>query len=82
MLLILVGLLGLLAAASNPGSILDGIHSWLFGSFGQSWFVPDALAFGVGAYLLWPNAPRPRPLDLRLERALVPLARRADKSAI
>ena len=64
MLLILVGLLGLLAAASNPGSILDGIHSWLLGSFGHSWFVPDALAFGVGAYLLWPNAPRPRPLDL------------------
>src|SRR5438270_1488465 len=63
-LLILVGLLGLLAAASNPGSILDGIHSWLLGSFGHSWFVPDALAFGVGAYLLWPSAPRPRPLDL------------------
>jgi S-DNA-T family DNA segregation ATPase FtsK/SpoIIIE len=63
-LLILVGLLGLLAVASNPGSILSGIHDWLRVAFGRTWFVPVGGALGIGAYLLWPNAPRPRPLDL------------------
>ena len=60
----LVGLIGLIAAASLPGSMLAGIRDWLFASFGRAWFVPVALAVGSGAYLLWPNAPRPRPLDL------------------
>ena len=63
-LLILVGVLGLIAAASLPGSLLGGIRDWLFASFGRAWFVPVGLAMGAGAYLLWPNAPRPRPLDL------------------
>jgi S-DNA-T family DNA segregation ATPase FtsK/SpoIIIE len=63
-LLVLIGLLGLLSAASNPGSVLDGTRTWLVGSFGHAWFVPDALAFTVGAYLLWPSAPHLRPLDL------------------
>ena len=63
-LLLLVGLLGLLAAASGQGSILMGIRDWLLGSFGRAWFVPVAAALGTGAYLLWPNAPRPRPLDV------------------
>src|SRR5207248_2255732 len=63
-LLILVGLIGLIAAASLSGSLLGGIRDWLFASFGRAWFVPVALAIGAGAYLLWPNAPRPRPLDL------------------
>ncbi len=63
-LLLLVGLLGLLAAASNQGSLLGGIRDWLLGSFGRAWFVPVAACMGAGAYLLWPNAPRPRPLDI------------------
>ncbi|HLZ93726.1 MAG TPA: DNA translocase FtsK [Candidatus Dormibacteraeota bacterium] len=63
-LLILVGVLGLIAAASLSGSLLGGIRDWLFASFGRAWFVPVALAMGSGAYLLWPSAPRPRPLDL------------------
>src|SRR5215467_6364106 len=63
-LLLLVGLLGLLAAASNQGSLLGGIRDWLLGSFGRAWFVPVAACLGTGAYLLWPNAPRPRPLDI------------------
>src|SRR6266480_4651667 len=63
-LLLLIGLLGLLAAASNQGSILAGIREWLLGSFGRAWFVPVAASLGTGAYLLWPNAPRPRPLDV------------------
>jgi DNA segregation ATPase FtsK/SpoIIIE, S-DNA-T family len=63
-LLLLVGLLGVLAAASNQGSILAGIREWLLGSFGRAWFVPVAVSLGAGAYLLWPKAPRPRPLDL------------------
>jgi S-DNA-T family DNA segregation ATPase FtsK/SpoIIIE len=63
-LLLLVGLLGMLAAASNQGSILAGIREWLLGNFGRAWFVPVAASLGTGAYLLWPKAPRPRPLDV------------------
>ncbi len=64
MLLLLAGLLGVLAAASNQGSILAGIRDWLLGNFGRAWFVPVAASLGTGAYLLWPKAPRPRPLDV------------------
>ena len=63
-LLLLLGLLGVLAAASNQGSILAGIREWLLSSFGRAWFVPVAASLGTGAYLLWPKAPRPRPLDV------------------
>jgi len=63
-LLILVGLLGLLAAASNSGSMLAGIRDWLLGGFGRAWFVPVGAAIAAGAYLLWPSAPRLRPLDV------------------
>ncbi|MHB8685950.1 MAG: hypothetical protein ACYDB4_02010, partial [Candidatus Dormibacteraceae bacterium] len=63
-LLILVALLGLLALASNAGSILTGIRDWLNTTFDRAWFVPVAAALGLGAYLLWPKAPRPRPVDL------------------
>jgi S-DNA-T family DNA segregation ATPase FtsK/SpoIIIE len=63
-LLILVALLGLLSLASNAGSILTGLRQWLTGSFGNAWFVPVAAALGLGAYLLWPRAPRPRPVDI------------------
>src|SRR5260221_7181776 len=63
-LLLLAGLLGVLAAASNQGSILAGIRDWLLGNFGRAWFVPVAASLGTGAYLLWPKAPRPRPLDV------------------
>ncbi len=63
-LLILVALLGLLALASNAGSILTGLRQWLTSSFGSAWFVPVAAALGLGGYLLWPKAPRPRPIDL------------------
>ena len=65
MLLLLVG------AARGAGRgrairarILAGIREWLLGSFGRAWFVPVAASLGTGAYLLWPNAPRPRPLDV------------------
>ena len=64
MLLLLVSLLGVLAAASSQGSILAGIREWLLGNFGRAWFVPVAASLGTGAYLLWPKAPRPRPLDV------------------
>jgi S-DNA-T family DNA segregation ATPase FtsK/SpoIIIE len=63
-LLLLVGLMALLAAASNQGSILAGIREWLLGTFGRAWFVPVAASLSTGAYLLWPKAPRPRPLDV------------------
>ncbi|HEV1991587.1 MAG TPA: DNA translocase FtsK [Candidatus Dormibacteraeota bacterium] len=64
MLLILIALLGLLALASNAGSILIGIHSWLVLTFDRAWFVPVGASLGLGAYLLWPKAPRPRAVDV------------------
>ncbi|MHB8587568.1 MAG: DNA translocase FtsK [Candidatus Dormibacteraceae bacterium] len=63
-LLILIALLGLLALASNAGSILTGLRDWLVATFDRSWFVPVGAALGLGAYLLWPKAPRPRPVDI------------------
>ena len=63
-LLILIALLGILAIASSSGSILAGIREWLLGSFDRAWFVPVGGALALGAYLLWPKAPKPRPVDL------------------
>jgi DNA segregation ATPase FtsK/SpoIIIE, S-DNA-T family len=63
-LLVLVALLGLLAIASNSGSILTGLRDWLLLRFDRAWFVPVGGALAFGAYLLWPKAPRPRPVDL------------------
>jgi DNA segregation ATPase FtsK/SpoIIIE, S-DNA-T family len=63
-LLILVALLGLLALASSAGSILLGIRDWLVSTFDRAWFVPVGSALGLGAYLLWPKAPPPRPVDV------------------
>jgi S-DNA-T family DNA segregation ATPase FtsK/SpoIIIE len=63
-LLILIALLGLLALASNAGSILVGIRDWLIATFDRAWFVPVGAALALGAYLLWPKAPRPRPVDI------------------
>jgi S-DNA-T family DNA segregation ATPase FtsK/SpoIIIE len=63
-LLILAALLGLLAVASNAGSILAGLRAGLLGAFDRGWFIPVAVALAFGAYLLWPKAPRPRPVDL------------------
>jgi S-DNA-T family DNA segregation ATPase FtsK/SpoIIIE len=62
--LILAGLLGLLAVASDAGSILTGIHDWLGSTFDHAWFVPVGGSLALGAYLLWPRAPRPRPVDI------------------
>jgi S-DNA-T family DNA segregation ATPase FtsK/SpoIIIE len=63
-LLILIALLGLLALASNAGSILTGIREWLVAAFDRAWLVPVGAALALGAYLLWPKAPRPRPVDV------------------
>src|ERR1700681_2766641 len=63
-LLILAALLGLLAIASNAGSVLAGLRTGLLGAFDRAWFIPVAVALAFGAYLLWPKAPRPRPVDL------------------
>src|SRR5438552_13749400 len=63
-LLILVGLLGALAVATHAGSILAGLQQWLTTSFGTAWFVPVVGAIALGAYMLWPQAPRPRHLDV------------------
>jgi DNA segregation ATPase FtsK/SpoIIIE, S-DNA-T family len=41
-----------------------GIRGWLITSFGGAWFVPVGASLALGAYLLWPKAPRPRPVDL------------------
>ena len=63
-LLILIALLGLLALSSNAGSILTGLRDWLVAAFDHAWFVPVGAALALGAYLLWPRAPRPRPVDI------------------
>ena len=63
-LLILIALLGLLALASNAGSILMGIRDWLVATFDRAWFVPVGATLGLGGYLLWPKAPRPRGVDI------------------
>jgi DNA segregation ATPase FtsK/SpoIIIE-like protein len=63
-LLILAALLGLLAIASNTGSILAGLREWLLVTFDRAWFVPVGGALAFGAYLLWPRAPKPRPVDV------------------
>jgi S-DNA-T family DNA segregation ATPase FtsK/SpoIIIE len=62
-LLILAGLLALLAVASHAGSILAGLQEWMVASFGRAWFVPVVAVVALGAYMLWPQAPRPRLLD-------------------
>jgi S-DNA-T family DNA segregation ATPase FtsK/SpoIIIE len=57
-------MLGLLALGSHAGSILTGIHDWLMATFDRAWFVPVGAALALGAYLLYPKAPRPRPVDV------------------
>src|SRR5260370_17490642 len=54
----------MLALASSAGSILSGFREWLTMTFDRAGFVPVGAALGLGAYLLWPRAPRPRPVDL------------------
>ena len=63
-LLILVAVLGILAIASSEGSILTGFRDWLLTTFDHALFVPLGGALAFGAYLLWPKAPRPRPVDV------------------
>src|SRR5579859_3679274 len=63
-LLILIALLGLLAIASHAGSILTGIRDGLLTTFDRAWVVPVGAALALGAYLLWPKAPRPRAVDI------------------
>ena len=63
-LLILAALMALLAIASNSGPVLAGLSTALRATFGRGWFIPVAAGLGLGAYLLWPRAPRPRPIDL------------------
>jgi DNA segregation ATPase FtsK/SpoIIIE, S-DNA-T family len=62
--LILAAVLGILAIASSEGSILTGFRDWLLASFDRALFVPLGGALTFGAYLLWPKAPRPRPVDV------------------
>jgi DNA segregation ATPase FtsK/SpoIIIE, S-DNA-T family len=61
-LLILAALLGILAVASAEGSILTGLRDWLLGTFDRALFVPVVGALALGAYLLWPKAPKARPV--------------------
>jgi S-DNA-T family DNA segregation ATPase FtsK/SpoIIIE len=62
--LILAGVMAILAVASSEGSILTGLRDWLLGSFDRTLFVPVGGSLALGAYLLWPRAPRPRPVDV------------------
>jgi DNA segregation ATPase FtsK/SpoIIIE, S-DNA-T family len=62
--LILAALLSILAIASSDGSPLSGIRNWLLTTFDHALFVPVIGALAIGAYLIWPKAPKPRPVDL------------------
>jgi DNA segregation ATPase FtsK/SpoIIIE-like protein len=62
--LILAALLSILAIASSEGSALSGIRDWLLTTFDRALFVPVIGALVIGAYLLWPKAPKPRPVDV------------------
>ena len=44
--------------------MLAGLREWLLASFDRAWFVPVVAGLALGAYLLWPKAPRPRLLDV------------------
>ena len=63
-LILLAALLGVLGILSNAGSILGAIRAGMLSAFGVAWFVPVAAALALGAYLLWPKAPRPRTIDI------------------
>jgi S-DNA-T family DNA segregation ATPase FtsK/SpoIIIE len=63
-LFILAALLAVLGILSHADSILGAIRGGLLSAFGVAWFVPVGAAIGLGAYLLWPKAPRPRPVDV------------------
>src|SRR5881397_3286875 len=63
-LFLLAALLGLLGILSHAGSILGSIRDGMLAAFGVAWFVPVAAALALGAYLLWPKAPRPRTIDV------------------
>jgi S-DNA-T family DNA segregation ATPase FtsK/SpoIIIE len=60
----LAALLGVLAVLSHADSILGGIRDGMLFAFGAGWFVPVVAAIAASAYLLWPKAPRPRPVDV------------------
>ena len=63
-LFLLAALLGLLGILSHAGSILGAIRDGMIAAFGVAWFVPVAATLALGAYLLWPKAPRPRTIDV------------------
>jgi S-DNA-T family DNA segregation ATPase FtsK/SpoIIIE len=44
--------------------VLTGLHDWLLSTFNRALFVPIGVALALGAYLLWPKAPRSRPVDV------------------
>src|SRR6266567_2718324 len=63
-LFILAALLGLLGILSHADSILGAIRDGMLTAFGVAWVVPVVAAIALGAYLLWPKAPRPRTIDV------------------
>ncbi|HKW59435.1 MAG TPA: DNA translocase FtsK 4TM domain-containing protein [Candidatus Dormibacteraeota bacterium] len=63
-LFLLAALLGLLGILSHADSILGTIRDGMLAAFGVAWFVPVGAAVALGAYLLWPKAPRPRTIDV------------------
>jgi S-DNA-T family DNA segregation ATPase FtsK/SpoIIIE len=63
-LFILAALLGLLGILSHADFVLGAIRGGMLAAFGAAWFVPVVAAIALGAYLLWPKAPRPRMIDV------------------
>jgi S-DNA-T family DNA segregation ATPase FtsK/SpoIIIE len=63
LLVLLFGLLGVLALFSE-GTVLSGLRSFWSQGFGLGWPIPVGLALAAGLYLIWPDPPSLRRLDL------------------
>src|SRR5205823_13704293 len=63
-LVLLFAALGLVALLSGAGGALEGLRSFWTRGFGLAWPIPLGLVLAVGLYLLWPERPAARALEV------------------